>query len=60
MNSNDQNNNSVKRDPDFVKSEHALRRAANRARELARQKNSYVVVYRDGKIVKEKVDRDVA
>ena len=60
MNRNDQNNNSVKRDPDFVKSEPALRRAANRARELARQKNSYIVVYRDGKIVKEKVDRDVA
>ena len=46
-------------DKDIALSEAALRRAAIKARELARQKNSYIVIYRDGKIVKEVVDKDV-
>jgi hypothetical protein len=50
----------TERDPDFVSSEIAMRRAAKRAREIARQHNSYIVVFRDGKVVKEKVDMDVA
>ena len=45
---------------DVVNSEAAMRRAAKRARELAKQKGSYIVIYRDGKIVKEVVDKDVA
>jgi hypothetical protein len=48
------------RDPDLVNSEAALRRAAQRARELARRTAGYVVVYRDGKIVKDQLDKRVA
>ena len=44
------------RDPDIIGSEIAMRRAAKRARQVARQNNSYVVIYRDGEIVKEKVE----
>lgn len=47
------------RDPDILSSEAALRRAARRARERARRSSGYVVIYRDGKIVEERVD-DVA
>jgi hypothetical protein len=48
------------RDPDLVNSEAALRRAARRAREQARDSVGYVVVYRDGKIVEDKLDKRVA
>lgn len=44
------------RDPDILSSEAALRRAAQRARERARRSSGYVVIYRDGKIVEERVD----
>lgn len=40
------------RDPDLINAEIALRRAAKRAREEAGRAGGYVVVYRDGKIVK--------
>jgi hypothetical protein len=50
----------TERDPDFVSSEIAMHRAAKRAREIARQHNSYIVVFRDGKVVKEKIEKDVA
>jgi hypothetical protein len=48
------------RDPDLVNSEAALRRAVTRAREQARFSAGYVVVYRDGKIVEERLDKRVA
>ena len=48
------------RDPDLVNSEAALRRAAQRAREQARRSAGYVVVYRSGKIVEDRVDKRVA
>jgi hypothetical protein len=48
------------RDPDLVNSETALRRAAKRARELARSSVGYVVVYRQGKIVEDWVGKRVA
>ena len=48
------------RDPDLVNSEAAPRRAARRAREQARGSVGYVVVYRDGKIVEDRLDKRVA
>lgn len=48
------------RDPDLVNSEAALRRAARRAREEARVSVGYVVIYRDGKIVEDRLDKRVA
>ena len=48
------------RDPDLVSSEAALRRVVTRAREQARLSAGYVVVYRDGKIVEERLDKRVA
>jgi hypothetical protein len=48
------------RDPDFVSSEIAIRRAAKRARELAQQKGTYVVIFQDGEIREVKPDEDVA
>ena len=47
------------RDIDMVNSEAALRRAAIRAREQARSSAGYVVIYRDGEIVKEMLDKRV-
>ena len=44
------------RDPDLVNSEAALRRA----REEARGSVGYVVIYRDGKIVEDRLDKRVA
>lgn len=52
--SNDSNKDrSHARDPDLVNSEAALRRAAKRAREQARRKAGYIVVFREGKIVED-------
>lgn len=48
------------RDPDLVNSEVALRRAAKSARDHARRTIGYVVVYRDGKIVEDRVSKRVA
>ncbi len=48
------------RDPDLVNSEAALRRAVKRAREQARRSAGYAVVYRDGKIVEDWIDKRVA
>lgn len=47
------------RDPDLVNSEAALRRAGKRAREQARHSAGYVVVYRDGKIVEDWIDKRI-
>jgi hypothetical protein len=46
-----------KRDPDFIKAEAAMQRAAQRAREKARRSGSGVVVVKDGEIVKEHSER---
>jgi hypothetical protein len=43
-------------DPDLVGAETALRRAALRARETARNTGTPLVIWRDGKLVKEYVD----
>ena len=45
--------NSVKRDPDLANAEVALRRAAARARDIARKTGTSVVYSINGKIVKE-------
>ena len=37
---------------DIIGSEAALRRAAVKARDLAREKGTYIVIYHDGKILK--------
>jgi predicted ABC-type ATPase len=46
-----------KRDPDFINAEIALKRAALKARELARQAGIGVVVLQDGKIIEERTDQ---
>jgi len=43
-----------KRDPDLAAAEVAMKRAAQKARERARQLGSGVAVMRDGKIVEER------
>lgn len=50
----------AKRDPDMINSAAALQRAALRARDRAKRSSGYVVVYRNGKIIKEKVKLKVA
>lgn len=47
--------NSKDRDPDFIGAEKAILRAARRAREIAFQTGTPLVVYRDGKVVKQPV-----
>ncbi|MFO7605135.1 MAG: hypothetical protein R6W72_02360 [Desulfurivibrionaceae bacterium] len=42
-----------KRDPDFIKAEIAMQRAAQKAREKARRVGAGVMVLREGKIVEE-------
>ncbi len=42
-------------DPDLVGAETALRRAARRARDTARSTRTPLVIWRDGKVVKEHV-----
>jgi len=49
------NEKNAKPDPDMINSEIALCRAALRARDRAQRSSGYVVVYRNGKIIKEKV-----
>ncbi|MEW6519188.1 MAG: hypothetical protein AB1461_07210 [Thermodesulfobacteriota bacterium] len=45
-----------KRDPDFIKAEIAMQRAAQKAREKARRVGAGVAVLKDGKIVEEQPD----
>jgi LDH2 family malate/lactate/ureidoglycolate dehydrogenase len=45
-----------KRDPDLAAAEVAMKRAAQKARERARQVGSGVAVLRDGKIVEDRQD----
>lgn len=44
------------RDPDFIKAEAAMLRAAGKAREKAKRVGAGVVVLKDGHIVEEKFD----
>lgn len=60
MSNEHKKSNASVRDPDLVNSEIALRRAAKRAREQAQRSTGYVVVYRDGKIVEDRVGKRVA
>jgi len=60
MSNEDKKGNRSARAPDLVNSEAALRRAARRAREQARGSVGYVVIYRDGKIVEDRLDKRVA
>ena len=41
------------RDADLEEAEAALRRAASRAREIAQQTGTPLIIYRDGQVVKE-------
>ena len=52
----DASKKSKKRDPDLAAAEVAMKRAAQKARERARQLGSGVAVLRDGKIVEERQD----
>ena len=45
-----------KRDPDLAAAEVAMKRAAQKARERARQVGSGVAVLKDGKIIEERQD----
>ncbi|MBI4792119.1 MAG: hypothetical protein HY789_05175 [Deltaproteobacteria bacterium] len=45
-----------KRDPDFIKAEIAMQRAAQKAREKARRVGVGVAILKDGKIVEEQPD----
>ncbi len=47
------NEKNAKPDPTIINSEVALRRAALRARDRVQRSSGYVVVYRNGKIVKD-------
>lgn len=44
------------RDPDFINAEIALKRAAQKARQRARQAGIGVIIVQDGKIVEERPD----
>ncbi len=46
----------VIRDKDLQGVEKALRRAGTRARKIAEQTKTPLVIYKDGKVVKKKVD----
>jgi len=53
MNNNEKQSSS---DPDLAKVEPALKRAAIRAREIARRTNTQLVVFENGKIVRKSPD----
>ncbi len=48
------------RDPDFAGAELAMRRAAKRARRRAGETTGSVAVYKDGKIVQEKIGKGMS
>lgn len=49
----DQNRSNQQRDPDLVNAEIALKRAARKAREIARKAGTSVVILKDGEIREE-------
>ncbi len=55
MSSQNQKSTRKPRDPDLVGAEVAMRRAARRARRRAAETTGSVAVFKDGKIVQEKV-----
>ncbi len=52
----DQTASKQKRDPDLVNAEIALRRAAHKARVIARKAGTSVVIFKDGEISEERGD----
>ncbi len=52
----DANQNGKQRDPDLAAAEVAMKRAARKAQERARQIGKGVVVWKDGQIVEEEQD----
>jgi len=46
------------RDPDFIKAEAAMLRAARKAREKAKRVGAGVIILQDGHIVEEKLDNN--
>ena len=52
----DQATSEHKRDPDMVNAEIALKRAAHKAREIARKAGTSVVIFKDGEIREEQGD----
>jgi len=52
----DQATSEQKRDPDLVNAEIALKRAANKAREIARKAGTSVIIFKDGEIREEQND----
>ncbi len=60
MSSQNQKSTRKPRDPDLVGAEDAMRRAAKRARRRAAETTGSMAVYKDGKIVQEKVGKGEA
>ena len=60
MSSQDQKSTRKPRDPDLAGAEVAMRRAAKRARRRAAKTTGSVAVYKDGKIVQEKLSKEEA
>jgi len=60
MSSQNQKSTRKPRDPDLAGAEVAMRRAAKRARRKAAETTGSVAVYKDGKIVQEKVGKGKA
>ena len=60
MSSQDQKSTRKPRDPDLAGAEVAMRRAAKRARRRAAEITGWVAVYKDGKIVQEKLSKEEA
>ena len=57
MTSQNKNSTRMPRDPDLAGAEAAMRRAAKRARRRAEETTGSVAVYKDGKIVQEKIGK---
>lgn len=55
----DSNKKNSRRDPDFVKAEIAMKRAARKARERAKLAGTGVIVLKDGQIMEERLDTPV-
>ena len=60
MSSQNQKSTRKPRDPDLAGAEVAMRRAAKRARRRAAETTGSVAVYKDGKIVQEKLSKEEA
>jgi len=47
------------KDPDLAKVDVALRRAAQKARQKARETNTPLVIYKDGRIIMQPVEEEI-